>query len=70
MNIYALVRPVHVGDEARHARTEGHAAGDLVDIGAAAGGDALALAAGVGLIAAQQRGDKLALGGGVVGRGS
>ncbi len=30
MNIYALVRPVHVGDEARHARTEGHAAGDQV----------------------------------------
>ena len=47
---------MQVGGEVRHARAEGHAALDVVDIGAAAGGEAFALPARIGLVAAQQRG--------------
>ena len=43
-------------------RAEGHTAGDLVDIGAAADGLAVALFAGVGLVGGQEGADKVGVG--------
>ena len=63
----ALVGTVETGIEAGEGAAEGHTAGDLVDVGAAAGGQALALQAGVLLVALQQGLDEGAVGGGVVG---
>ena len=62
-----LVRPVHVAVEAGHGAAEGHAAGDVVDVGAAADGQALPLVAGVALVAGEQGLDEGAVRRGVVG---
>ena len=55
LNAGVLVGTVHVAVEAGHAAAEGHAAGDIMDVGAAADGQALARAPGIRLITAQQR---------------
>ena len=65
---HPFVRAVEVGVEAGQGAAEGHAAGDIVDIGAAAGGQALALEAGVLLVPRQKGFDKGAAGRDVVGR--
>ena len=48
-----LVRPMEVAVEAGQGAPEGHAPGNVVDVGAAAGGQALPLEAGVLLVPPQ-----------------
>ena len=64
---HPLVRPVEVGVEPGQGAAEGHAAGDVVDVGAAAGGQALPFQAGVLLVPLQQGLDERAVRGDVVG---
>ena len=66
-NLHPLVRPVEVGVKPGHGAAKGHAAGNLVDVGAAAGGQALALLPRVLLVPLQQRLHKGGVGGDVVG---
>ena len=67
-DVHALIGAVEVGDEAGHAGPEGHAAGDAVDVGPAADGDAVALPAAVQLVGTGQGLQKWVGGRDVVGR--
>ena len=65
--MHPFVGAVEIGDEARHTGPKGHPAGDIVDIGASADGQALALPAAVLLIAFGQDLEEGRVGGNMVG---
>ena len=66
-DLHPLVRAVEVGLKPGQGAAEGHAAGDVVDVGSAANGLAFALQAGVLLVPLQQGADEGAVRGDVVG---
>ena len=66
--MHPFVGAVEIGDEAGHTGPKGHPAGDIVDIGASADGQALALPAAVLLIAFGQDLEEGRVGGNMVGR--
>ena len=66
-HVHPFVGAVEVGHEARHAGPKGHPAGDVVDVGAAADGNALALSAAVLLITFGQDAQEGGVGADVVG---
>ena len=66
-NAGVLVGAVHVAVKAGHTAAESHAAGNIVDVGASANGQALPLVVGVLLVALEQGLDQRGVSGGVVG---
>ena len=66
--MHPFVGAVEIGDEAGHTGPKGHPAGDIVDIGASADGQALAFPAAVLLIALGQDLEEGRVGGNMVGR--